>query len=92
MLSLNRTLVRGLPITQDGVNAIVKPYSDAILSNGAPNVPCFVLHPKHLGCTVNSFVVLKKVFLQILPVYMALNFVPMFVMSIRFVFFLYLLF
>ncbi|KAI9011430.1 hypothetical protein BC832DRAFT_345902 [Gaertneriomyces semiglobifer] len=45
--------------------------------NTMPLVPCSVLHPTHPTCTRYNAHLFKKVFMTILPVYGALNFVPM---------------
>ena len=90
ILAANRSVVRGVPIIVENMIEYGEKYKASVtsmvaISNMTSNpiaMPCALLHASNDSCTRNTIQVFKKVFLQILPVYMSLNFAPM--LALRF--------
>lgn len=97
LLNINRIHVRNLEtsilspnfeqmqqlIISHGGNQKSFIHATSVLSpNGSmPIIPCSILHPKEISCTRYNLMLFYKAFLSILPVYAALNLVPMLVLK-----------
>ncbi|KAI1303392.1 hypothetical protein EDD11_005355 [Mortierella claussenii] len=90
-LAFNRARVRGFPVDVSQVQALVKRYKPtpkalataSQLTEYTDIIPCAVLHPSYDSCTVNNAERFVQVTKNILPVYAALNFVPLLVLRMK---------
>lgn len=84
VLQAVRDSCRGLPIDLPGIlryceQAARKSFTP--LSTALPAiVPCSVLHPQQLSCTLHNRDVFLNVFRKIMPLYLTLCFVPLLVL------------
>ncbi|KAJ3223554.1 hypothetical protein HK099_000975 [Clydaea vesicula] len=94
ILGLNRKIVRKIPIENnlEVLNSLQEKFKftkkhlasmETLDLNKVTALPCAVLHPGMDSCNKFSFGVVKKVFFQILPVYLSLNFAPMIALKFK---------
>jgi len=94
VLSLNRTVVRGkglidldlAKVVSIGENIKATPQAMSIIrqmENPVKLIPCELLHGRFDSCIGHTVGVFQKVFAQIVPVYLALNYAPMIILRFK---------